>query len=165
MGRARLARPFYRSRQVLLALFPRLSEGDLAAVREILGPGEVDLFLAMEKRDQRHAIEVMRRVRRSRPADRDLLAAALLHDCAKGSVPVWLRILYVLSPTLVRRLGRPAGSRWQAAAQRLADHAVIGPALAAEAGASAATVRYIAGTVPPADSDRMALLRAADDAS
>jgi len=160
-----LARPFYRTRQVLQALFPRLSESDLAAAREVLGPGEAALFFAMEKRDQRHGIEVMRRVRRSRPKDRDLLAAALLHDCAKGSVPVWLRVLYVSSPALVRHLGRPAGRGWRVAAQSLVDHAVIGPALAAEAGASAATVRYIAGTASPADRDKMALLRAADDAS
>jgi len=160
-----LARPFYRTRQVLQALFPRLSESDLAAAREVLGPGEAALFFAMEKRDQRHGIEVMRRVRRSRPKDRDLLAAALLHDCAKGSVPVWLRVLYVLFPSLVRRLGRPAGRGWRVAAQSLADHAALGPALAAEAGVGAVTVRYIAGTAPPADSDKMALLRAADDAS
>ena len=60
----------------------------------------------MQRRDQRHALEVYRRLRDASVTDPSALAAALLHDCGKGAVPVWLRILYVLRPSLIDRIAR-----------------------------------------------------------
>ncbi len=80
------------------ALRPRIDATDLAFARSLLTDPERELFDAMERRDQRHAIAVLTKVR-VHTEDHDVLIAALLHDCGKGAVPVWLRILKVVSPT------------------------------------------------------------------
>jgi HD superfamily phosphodiesterase len=119
----------------------------------------------MQRRDQRHALEVMGRLQALEVKDRDLLAAALLHDCGKGEVPVWLRIANVLSPALLRRMASAQAGGWRGHAHRLVDHAEIGARVAAAAGASEATVRYISGRVEAYEESLLALLIAADDAS
>ena len=158
-------RAAYRTRQVFHALIPRIAAEDLKAARSILSPAEERLFDAMHRRDQRHALEVAGRLRAQGVADADLLKAALLHDCGKGEVPVWLRIAKVLSPALVRNAGTSASTGWRGAAYRLTHHPEIGAALLREAGASPATVGLVRGRVEPADEERLALLTAADDAS
>jgi hypothetical protein len=178
------ARPLYRARQVLLALFPRVGDSDLSEARALLSAGEYDLFRRMELCDQRHGIEVMRRLRGLGVDDRDALAAALLHDCGKGWVPVWLRIEYVRKPEKVMamsrkavppdasRSGRNNGARTleertiEMAAYRLVHHAHLGAERARAAGAGAVTVRLISGIVSSEEERRLlALLEAADDAS
>jgi hypothetical protein len=120
----------------------------------------------MEKRDQRHAIEVVRRLQSARPdTDRDLLAAAFLHDCGKGRVPLWLRIVNVLAPAALSHVTLEHSRSWRGAAYRLREHARIGASLAGAAGASARTVRLIAGRPEPGEEDDFALLKAIDDAS
>lgn len=176
-----LARPLYRARQVFVALFPRLTESDLEEARRVLSEGEYALFRRMEARDQRHGIEVMRRLLAAGFADRDALAAALLHDCGKGWVPVWLRIEYVRNPARVEGLARNAaaaedGASLEArvmterstamAAYRLVHHQRLGADLARAAGASDATVRLISGIVgSDAEAAALAVLKAADDES
>src|SRR2546430_11912511 len=93
-----MSRAAYRIRQGLHALSPRRAHDDGNIARAQLNDGEWLLFQAMETRDRRHAVEVMSRLRSEGIEDRELLAAALLHDCGKGSVPVWLRSLNVLAP-------------------------------------------------------------------
>lgn len=160
-----MARAVYRSMQVFHALRPRLDAADLDFARGRLSEPEARLFFAMEKRDQRHALAVARRLRLDGTDDRDLLIAALLHDCGKGRVPVWLRILKVLHPGLLTRLADARGGGWRAAAYRLAEHAALGARLAEDAGASPTTVRLIAGRVAPDEASKQAQLQAADDAS
>jgi predicted HD phosphohydrolase len=145
---------------VLHALRPRIDGDELSQARELLSEHESRLFFAMERRDQRHALEVMRRLRES-TEDRPILAAALLHDCGKGSVPVWLRVLNVLAPALVQGLSR-AGS---GAAYRLRHHAELGATMAEAAGSSPTTVRLIRGHIEPDEAWMHELLIAADDAS
>ncbi len=149
---------------MLQALRPRVSDVELASVSDVLSEAEARLFFAMEKRDQRHALEVARRLRESNVEDADLLAAALLHDCGKGAVPVWLRILKVLSSRLLHTVASQGGG-WQGAAYRLAHHTSLGADLAGAAGASATAVRLIAGRPAPDEEPRAQLLRMADDAS
>lgn len=156
-------RPLYRSRQVLHALRPKIDPGELDFAREVLSAAEADLFFAMERRDQRHALEVAMRLRRGTD-DRTLLVAALLHDCGKGSVPVWLRILNVLSPAATDLLAAE-GHGWRGAAHRLRHHAELGAVKARDAGCSETTVRLIHGHVEPEEAWQHVLLRAADDAS
>jgi hypothetical protein len=159
-------RPLYRSRQVLHALRPVLSQDDADQARRLLSPEQAGLFFAMEKRDQRHASEVVHRLSATSVADDpDVLAAALLHDCGKGVVPVWLRILNVLAPAVVERVARDEAGDVRSAAYRLRHHAEIGARLAEAAGCSPTTVRLIRGDVTPDESARLAMLRAADDAS
>jgi hypothetical protein len=117
----------------------------------------------MERRDQRHALEVTTRLHVATD-DRSLLVAALLHDCGKGSVPIWLRVLNVLSPGATRLLAAE-GRGWRGAAYRLRHHAELGAGMAREAGCSEMTVRLIDGHIEPEEAWRHALLLAADDAS
>ena len=119
----------------------------------------------MEKRDQRHALAVFDRLRARGASDRDLLAAALLHDCGKGAVPVWLRALNVLARPFVAALAREGGPGAPGAAHRLLNHPVLGAGLARSAGSSAATIRYITGRVRPEEEAKMELLKAGDDES
>ena len=151
---------------MIAALFGRVAPDGHAEVEAIL-PTELllRLFRGMERRDQRHAIAVVRRLKTDGVGEADLLVAALLHDCGKGSVPVWLRIAYVLTPAIVLRVGREDGDGWSGAAHRLAAHAACGAGLAAAAGATAATVRLISGTVEASEREMLHLLRRADDAS
>ena len=159
-SRTPLARPLYRGRQVLHALRPRIDDAELAEARLLLSGHESRLFFAMERRDQRHALEVARRLKPA-TGDRSVLVAALLHDCGKGSVPVWLRVLNVLAPSLVRTLSRLGID----SARRLRHHAEIGAAMAEAAGSSPTTVRLIRGHVEPDEAWMHALLHHADDAS
>jgi HD-like signal output (HDOD) protein len=162
----RSLRPLYRSRQVLHALRPALAPEDLEQVKTLLSAEQASLFFDMEKRDQRHAIEVARRLRATSVADdSDVLVAALLHDCGKGAVPVWLRILNVLSPAAVEHIAQEGAGPVRSAAHRLRHHAAIGARLARTAGCTPTTVRLIGGDVNSDESARLALLQAADDAS
>ena len=160
-----MASPIYRSRQVMLSLKPRLLRAEVDEVRATLTEGEEPLFFAMQKRDQWHALEVKRRLSAQGVNDRDLLVAALLHDCGKGAVPLWLRITKVLSPRLVRRFASAGSNGWRAAAYRLIHHAEIGARQANAAGSSSAIARLIAGEVLPNERSCLLLLRAADDVS
>jgi hypothetical protein len=158
-----MRRAFYRSRQVFFALFPRLSRGDIRFAREHLSERQTRLFLTMELRDQRHAVEVARRLRRGTD-DEALLAAALLHDCGKGNVPVWLRVLNVASADAVGLLAKE-GAGWRGSAYRLKHHVELSARLADEAGSAPMSVRLIRGEVQPDEAWRYELLMAADDVS
>lgn len=160
-----MARPIYRSRQALLSLKPSLLAPEVDGVQAILTDGEAALFFAMQTRDQRHALEVKNRLIAAGSHDRELLAAALLHDCGKGLVPFWLRVAKVFSPGLVKRLGSVGSKGWRGAAHRLAHHAEIGAREAKSAGSSPMVERLIAGEVLPHEDSALAMLRAADDAS
>ena len=129
-----MTRALYRSRQVLHALRPRIDAEDLGFARQHLSPTELHLFDAMEKRDQRHALEVAGRLRAQGIEIEPLLTAALLHDCGKGAVPVWLRIAQVLRPSFVKSAARPDDTGWHGAAYRLANHVEIGADAATQAG-------------------------------
>ena len=160
-----MVRAVYRTRQVWLALRPRIGHDDPLVAMELLAPHQAALFRAMERRDQRHALEVMRRLEDVGVRERDLLVAALLHDCGKGAVPIWLRIVKVLSPGTLTNIARPAGPRWRTAAYRLLHHAELGAVLAEAAGVSALTASLIRGRVDAESQPRLMLLMAADDAS
>jgi hypothetical protein len=161
----RLGRAVYRSRQVYHALWPAVETGHLAAAAAVLSPEAFRLFAAMEKRDQRHAIAVMNRLRAMGADDPDLIVAALLHDCGKGSVFVWLRVAKVLSPSVIRVVGSHSSPGWRGSAYRLTHHAQIGAVMAEAAGVSERAVALIRGDADPRHAPTLALLIAADDAS
>lgn len=155
---ARRAR--YRARQVLWGLRSAIAPADARAVRELLSPAELSLFVRMEPRDRRHSLLVMRRLERegvpalhgssttgaASPAHRELLAAALLHDIGKGRQALWHRVLYVLvrgvSPPLLGRVMRE-GRGWRGGLWRLRHHARIGGALLREAGSAPRVVELV----------------------
>lgn len=158
------SRALYRSRQVVQALAPRIHPDDLAVAVEVLTEQEARLFFGMQRRDQRHALEVTRRLG-GQTDDRRLLVAALLHDCGKGEVPVWLRVAYVIAPSLVERMGKESVAGWRGAAYRLRHHARLGAEKAEAAGCDDATVRLIRGRVRPEEAGMYEMLCAADDQS
>jgi hypothetical protein len=147
------------------ALRPRLDEDGLQLARQLLSDAEARLFFAMEKSDQRHAIAVMTQLRSLGVEDRDVLVAALLHDCAKGMVPLWLRIAKVVAPGVVTSAAVSGAPGWRGAAYRLIHDATLSAALAENAGSSRLIVGLIQGRVTPDQEPKLALLRAADDAS
>ena len=160
-----LGRVLYRSRQVLHALRPRLDPAELAFARSLLTDSERRLFDGLELRDQRHAVAVLTNVR-VHTHDHDVLVAALLHDCGKGTVPLWLRILKVVSPAVLEKVARAQPSTgWRHAAYRLANHERIGEGMAREAGVSEGAIRLIGGHPAPEDQWKATILEAADDES
>ena len=158
------SRALYRSRQVYHALWPHIDPGDLELATQLMTAEEQRLFDAMQRRDRRHALEVMRRLRAGID-ERDVLVAALLHDCGKGDVPVWLRILHVAAPWFGRLAGREGSTGWRGAAYRLHRHVDISARLVREAGCSELTVRLVGGGSRPEEAWKAQLLRAADDQS
>ena len=163
------ARAAYRSRQFFGALRARLEEEDSAEIAAHLTPAEQHLFYSMDRRDQRHGLDVFRVLKSGGHTDASLLAAALLHDAGKGPVKVWHRVAFVLlkavSPRLLRRLAAAGRGGWRGALARSLDHAERGAALAEASGSTAETVRLIRLHRSPAGGDAaLTLLQGADEA-
>jgi hypothetical protein len=108
----------------------------------------------MSAADQRHSLRVFRRLQERGCLEKDLLAAALLHDVGKGQghVPFWTRPVIVIgkqcAPRLLSRLAvypqkGSAYPRWRLSLGYAWHHADIGADLAAVAGLSERTVLYI----------------------
>lgn len=173
------ARARYRTGQAFLSLRSEAAPSAVAELRELLSEAELACFVAMERRDRRHSLDVMRRVRERSsasgfPASRDLLAAALLHDVGKGRLLICDRVAFVLLYAVSGRLGdalaAERGMRWRRALWRIRHHARLGAAKLIEAGSSPPLVelvaRHIVAKREGAGGDReLALLIAADDAS
>src|SRR3990170_1209352 len=164
-----LARALYRSRQFFGALLPR-SDAKLRAVAlRLLHEPERRLFESMTPHDQRHCLEVYRRLRADGNEDRDLLMAALLHDVGKGRVALWHRVAFVLlqawTPGLLDRLAKPGdGAGYRQALYRCQHHGELGGQIAREAGCSDTVVALIRADVSNARSAWLAALKDADDA-
>lgn len=162
------ARLRHRLGQFIGAFRPHVSVEDRAGAYRYLTPDEQRLFETMMLRDQQHGIAVFRHIRAALPADRHLLAAALLHDCGKGRVAIWQRVAHVVlgvaAPGLRRRIASERGAGWRRAFWRLLYHPDIGAELAERAGADADVVRIIRDQESPHPDERLALLQAADEA-
>jgi hypothetical protein len=172
----------YRVGQVLRGFRTTIPGDDAATVRALLTDDELALFLRMHARDRVHAICVMRRLAGEgiagegldhEAASRDLLAAALLHDIAKGSPRLWERSLFAIVESLsLRALDRLAardGMRWRRAMWALRYHPAAGAALLREAGSAGRVIELVAHhterSSPRAGSDaELAALIAADGA-
>jgi hypothetical protein len=126
------------------------------------------LFAAMPVADRRHAIDVARHLLAAGHDDDELLAAALLHDAAKGHrLRLWHRVggvlLEALAPSLLHRMASadPAsrGYPWHL----YLHHDALSAQAALAAGCSPRTADLIRGEA--ADRDAQAALKAADEAS
>jgi hypothetical protein len=140
-------------RQQLGAALP-LSGEDYAEVALYLPEFALPLFRSMSVADQQHSLRVCRGLLSRGCTDKDMLAAALLHDVGKaqGRVPFWTRPTIVLgkwiTPRLLARLTvypdrETKLPRWRRSLSYAWWHAEIGAELAAEVGLSERAVLYI----------------------
>lgn len=163
------SRAVYRSRQFFASLRPRVDASLRDDAFALLSEAERRLFESMTMRDQQHCLDVYRRLRNEHN-DRDLLVAALLHDCGKGQIALWHRAAYVLLdgsvPSLLRRAAVAGNGRgWRQALYRCVHHAELGAELAQQAGSSPSVVALIRGNHTNEPNEQLAALQAADDAA
>jgi hypothetical protein len=165
------SRALYRVRQFLAGFRGWLEPGEIGEVRTLLAAREIDLFVRMQGRDQKHSFRVLRWLERSAaerhvPLPRELVVAALLHDVGKGHLATWHRVAFVLlnacAPHLAPRLERERGGGWRNALWRLRHHARLGADRLAAAGCSPRVVALVAGPTgaPGADPDLAWLIEA-----
>jgi hypothetical protein len=148
----------YRLGQVKqqLGFVAPLTASEYQEVASWLPASAFALFQTMSPADQQHSLRVCRRLQERGCTERDLLAAALLHDVGKaqGRVPFWTRPAIVIgkrcAPGLLTRLALPPErcaeqhvSRWQRSLSYAWWHAEVGAKLAAAAGLSERAVLYI----------------------
>ena len=162
----------YRLWQVWHRVTARVTETDLAPMRELLPTKGQALFFTMSRGDQRHSLDVYAALAATGCTDAEMLAAALLHDVGKGGH----RVRFVMRPVVVvlRKIApgllmRLAGSSaeaplgwWRRPFRDAWHHAEWGAILAERAGLSprvALLIRTHHDTAGPA-----AALHAVDDA-
>ena len=131
-----------------------------------LTPAELALFDAQHVADRRHGLDVMAYLRRAGVRDRDVLAAGLLHDCAKGDTGAGPRIAWSLAEAFGPWLLGPARlvPGWPAALERLRDHAEASAALLTAAGLPPRAVALVREQAAPRDPELGSLFKAADEA-
>ena len=128
------------------------------------------LFDAMPVADRRHALDVVARLLEAGNDDPDVLAAALLHDAAKGHrLRLWHRVAAVLvealAPRLLARLPSADPRSWRYPFHLHLHHGALSADAAAAVGCTVRTVALIRGTADAADASLAAALAAADEAS
>ena len=148
----------YRLQQVYqqLGFVAPLTCKDYAEVELWLPASALPLFRQMSAADQQHSLRVCRGLQARGCVERDMLAAALLHDVGKaqGRVPFWTRPVIVigklLAPAMLTKLVVEPQcceiqklSRWRRNLSYAWWHAEVGAELAAAAGLSERTVLYI----------------------
>lgn len=139
----------YRARQFFKAVSASVSAQERELVQRVLPPRLQALFFHMAVNDQRHSLDVHHHLLGQGYRDRDLLMAALIHDCGKalGRIGVWQRVALVLvkagKPALLDRLPFADAGQWHHAFYIQREHASLGADLAADAGAPPAVVEYI----------------------
>lgn len=145
----------------------RVAAAERTAAATWLTSAELALFDAMHVADQRHGLDVVATLRGQGVADRDVLAAGLLHDAGKGQTGLWPRVAFSLGQEYGRWIWRVAGMvpGWSAALARLRDHAETSANLAAAAGCPPLTVELIRHQDNPRDPAFGELLRLADEAN
>jgi hypothetical protein len=129
-------------------------------------PAELALFDAMHVADRRHGLDVAAYLRRSGVRDRDVLAAGLLHDCAKGETGALPRIAWSLGEAFGPRVTAVAARvpGWGPALERLRVHAEASADAVAAAGLPARAVALVRYQAEPRDPRFGALFHAADEA-
>jgi hypothetical protein len=129
-------------------------------------PPELALFDAQHVADRRHGIDVVAYLRRAGVTDRDVLAAGLLHDCAKGETGAGPRIAWSLGEHFGDWVLGPARfvPGWSAAMDRLRDHADAAADALAATGLAPGAVALVRNQADPSGLEFGAVFKAADEA-
>jgi hypothetical protein len=151
-------------------LTARVTPDDEVSARRMLPASAWALFDAMPVADRRHGLQVARRLLAQGIDDGDLLAAALLHDGAKGQrLRLWHRVAGVLlahlAPGMLGRLASPDSASTGYAWWVFLHHAQLSAEAARRAGLSERAAGFISGSVAMGDEGLAAALHAADEAS
>ena len=158
----------HRVAQFFGHLTARVEAREAEAARRLLPESAWPLFAAMPIADRRHALDVVARLGAAGQRDPDLLAAALLHDAAKGHrMRLWHRVggvlLEALAPRLLARLASPDERSWRYPFHLYLHHSGLSADAALAAGCSPRTAAFIRGSADPADAPLAAVLRRADE--
>ena len=156
-----------KARRFRTHLVARVSPEERRAVAAWARAPELALFDAMHVADRRHGLDVVAHLRRAGVADRDVLAAGLLHDCAKGDTGVWPRVAWSLGETLgpwVVTAARQVPG-WRPALDRLRDHAEASASMVEAAGLPPRAVDLVRYQADPRDPEYGRAFLAADEAS
>jgi hypothetical protein len=129
-------------------------------------PAELELFDAQHVADRRHGLDVVEHLRRAGVRDRDVLAAGLLHDCAKGNTGFGPRVAWSLGERFGSWVLGPARlvPGWGAALVRLRDHAEASAARLEAAGLPPRAVALVRDQAAPHDPEYGGRFHAADEA-
>jgi hypothetical protein len=160
----------HRVGQFVAHVRARVDPAEEALVERVLPSPAQALFHRMPVADRRHGLDVAQRLLASGHDDRDVLAAALLHDAGKGHrLRLWHRVAGVLleaiAPSLLRRLASPDPRSWRHPFHLYLHHNAISAEMAVSAGCTARTGAFIRGQPDETDAPLQAALNAADDAS
>ncbi|HJP72372.1 MAG TPA: hypothetical protein VJ975_11685 [Candidatus Limnocylindria bacterium] len=148
----------------------RVDPAEEGVARRVLPDGAFALYRAMPVADRRHALDVVDKLLAAGHDDTDVLAAALLHDVAKGDrMRLWHRsasvVLEAVAPRLLRRLAAEDPRSWRHPFHLYLHHDRLSARLADEAGCAPRVGAFIIGAVDGADARLLAALKEADDAS
>jgi hypothetical protein len=129
-------------------------------------PAELALFDAQHVADRRHGLAMVAWLRRAGVTDRDVLAASLLHDCAKGDTGAGPRIAWSLGEQLGPWVLAPARvlPGWDDALDRLRDHADASADALAAIGLPPRAVELVRQQADPQDPEFGRRFKAADEA-
>lgn len=155
-----------KARQLRSHLLARVSTEERRRLAAWATPAELALFDAQHVADRRHGLDVVEHLRRAGVRDRDVLAAGLLHDCAKGDTGFAPRIAWSLAGRFGPWVLGPARlvPGWAAAIERLRTHAEASAALCRAAGLPPRAVELVRHQAAPRDPEYGALFHAADEA-
>jgi hypothetical protein len=145
-----------------------VSADERRLVGRVLPERAAILFEGMPVADQRHGLDVALHLLAGGVDDPDVLAAALLHDVAKGHrMRLWHRVSGVLLdafvPSLLRRLASPNARSWRYPFHLYLHHGPMSAEAARSAGCSERCAAFIRGISP--EMSLQAALIAADEAS
>lgn len=147
----------------------RPAQIDAGPLGRYLSPAGIELFRAMPRYDQRHALAVFHTLQVEGHSEPDLLVAGLLHDVGKtlhpaGGVRLWHRVAVVLlrslSPELLERISQDHPGSWTQPFFVQQHHAAISAELAEQVGCSARVVELIRRHEDPPGAEDDALLSA-----
>jgi hypothetical protein len=124
-----------------------LTPDEVRRARSLLGPAELLRFAALQGRERRHAMDIVRYLEARAAPSADLLAAALLHNVGKGSLHLHERVAYtllrLLAPGLLERIVAPDGFGFRRAMAAQREHPRRGAELLAAVGVRPRVVELV----------------------